>query len=245
VNDEGAARIRALVQAISDLGELSGARMLDLGAGDGEIAVELALRGARVVAVEGRAENAADIRSLGADRRAAVELIESDVRALDWAALGSFDVIVCSGLLYHLVLADALALARSMRGACTRLLLVDTEVAWGPVEQAEADGRSYSGLQFRENPSRLSSIGNEESFWLTRPSLHALLYDAGFASSWELGAPWQPRRETRVTVAALAGDRVSALELDRSRALPDPRPVEPAAGRVLRARLALAKLRQR
>ena len=53
MNDEGAARIRALVQAISDLGvALPEARALDLGAGDGEIAVELALRGASVVAVE-------------------------------------------------------------------------------------------------------------------------------------------------------------------------------------------------
>ena len=246
MNDEGAARIRALVQATSDLGvALPEARALDLGAGDGEIAVELALRGASVVAVEGRAENAADIRALSADRGVAVEVIEADVRALDWAALGSFDVIVCSGLLYHLGLADSLALARSMRAACGRLLLMDTEVAWGPVEEASADGRPYCGLNFREHPSRLSSIGNDESFWLTRASLHALLHDAGFASSWELGAPGQPRRGERATVAALVGERVERLELEATRTLPEARPVELTPGRLERARLALARARRR
>jgi SAM-dependent methyltransferase len=242
VNDEGAARIRALVQAA---GELRGARVIDLGAGDGEIAVELALRGASVTAVEGRPENAADIRALAARHGAAVDVIETDVRALGWEALGSFDLIVCSGLLYHLALADALALARAMHEACARLLLVDTEVAWGPLEEASADGRSYSGLSFREHPSRLSSIGNDDSFWLTRASLHALLHDAGFASSWELGTPGQPRRETRATVAALVGERVERLQLEPERTLPAARPAEPVPGRMMRARLALARLRRR
>src|SRR4051812_12604296 len=95
-SDEGAARIRALAQAVSDLvapGSLDGVRMLDLGAGDGAIAAELALRGASVVAVEGREQNAAAIRAqrerhaIEADR---LRVEVADVRRLDWLALGDF-----------------------------------------------------------------------------------------------------------------------------------------------------------
>jgi SAM-dependent methyltransferase len=245
MNDEGAARIRALVQAIGDLaGGPGGKRVLDLGAGDGEIAVELALRGALVTAVEGRLENADLIRALRAERgvsKAALEVLVADVRELKWETLGAFEIVVCSGLLYHLTATDAAELAAHIRDACTRLALIDTEVAWGPL--AEESG--YSGLRFREEPSPLSSLGNEESFWLTRASLHALLYDAGFSSSFELGAPGQPRREQRATVAALVGERVERLELDPEQVLPEARPAEPAPGRMMGARLRLARLRRR
>jgi SAM-dependent methyltransferase len=230
-------------------------RVLDLGAGAGEIAVEMALRRAAVTAVEGRAANAADARALARQHNADVEVIEADVRKLDWDALGSFDVVVCSGLLYHLQAGDALSLPRRMRGVCARLLLIDTEIAWGALEMHEKEQRSYAGLRFREHArgstaaereaSRLASLDNEESFWLTRASLHALLHDAGFSSSWELGAPGQPRREGRVTVAAIPGEPVGALELAPGGALPDPRPLEPDPGRLGRARLALARLRKR
>jgi SAM-dependent methyltransferase len=241
MNDEGAARIRALAQVVQ------GSSVLDLGAGNGEIAAELALRGASVTAVDGRVENATDIRALRDERRipkAALEVLVSDVRSLNWDVLGQFDVVVCSGLLYHLPLEDAVELARRMRAACRRMTVVDTEVAWGPLVSEEADGRRYSGLRFRERPGRLSALDDRESFWLTRASLHALLHDAGFASSWELGSPGQPRRETRATVVAYVGERVERLELEPERALPDARPVEPEPSRMMRARMVAARLRR-
>jgi SAM-dependent methyltransferase len=237
MNDEGAARIRALAQVVQ------GGAVLDLGAGNGEIAAELALRGAHVTCVEGRLENAEEIRALRGDRQIPkhrLEVLVSDVRSLQWNVLGKFDVVVCSGLLYHLPLADALELARRMHAACRRMAVIDTEVAWGPlVEEA-----GYAGLRFRERPGRLSALDEQDSFWLTRASLHALLYDAGFASSWELGSPGQPRRETRATVVAYVGERVERLELEPDRVLPDARPVEPAPSRLERARVKLARFRR-
>jgi SAM-dependent methyltransferase len=250
---EGAARVRALVQAICDLlprDDLDGLRALDLGAGGGEVAAELALRGAAVVAVEGRRANAEAIRSLRDARGLAFEVVEADVRALDWDGLGRFDAIVCSGLLYHLELPDALALARACRAAC-RLLLVDTEVAWGPLEERGLEGRRYAGLAFAEHDpgstraereaARLASLDNVESFWLTRDSLHALLHDAGFSSSWELGAPGQPRRARRATVAALAGAPTQAPLLDPRASLPAARPAERDAGAVTRGHVLLSR----
>lgn len=255
--DEGRARMRAIIQAVADLvrpGDPAGLRALDLGAGDGRIAAELALRGASVVAVEGRRANADAIVALREQSGIPAERLDvqvDDVRALDWQALGTFDVVVCSGLLYHLELRDAIALVSAIRGACTRLAVIDTEVAWGALERRDG----YSGHAFREHvtgataadreASRLASLDNDESFWLTRTSLHALLQDAGFSSSWELGAPGQPRRTTRATVAAVAGERVESLALEPDTALSDARPIEPDPARVDRARLALARLRAR
>jgi SAM-dependent methyltransferase len=258
---EGAARARALVQAIHDLlgrDDLQALRALDLGAGGGEIAAELAARGASVVAVEGRRTNAEAIRSLRNGKDLAFDVVVADVRRLDWEALGSFDVVVCSGLLYHLELPDALALVRAARSAC-RLLLVDAEVAWGPLEERVVEGRAYAGLAFAEHDAlstraereaaRLASLDNVESFWLTRDSLHALLHDAGFSSSWELGAPGQPRRTERATVAALAGKQVPGALIDAGAATPDARPLERSHGRITRGRVwlvrTLARLRGR
>lgn len=255
--EEGAARLRALAQTIADLvgaDRIDGMRALDLGAGGGELAAELALRGAAVVAIEGREQNALAIEALRDRLGIAPDLLRvqvADVRSLDWHALGSFHVVVCSGLLYHLELDDQVALARAMRAACEQIAFVDAEVAWGPVERRGG----YAGHSFREHDpgatageraaARLASLDNAESFWLTRPSLHALLHDAGFSSSWELGAPAQPRRDRRATVAAVAGDRVAALASDAGRGLGDGRPEEAAGGQVERARVGLARLRER
>lgn len=255
--EEGAARLRALAQAMADLVRpdgLDGLRAIDLGAGGGELSAELALRGAAVVAVEGRVENARAIEALGeshglGEDRLRIEV--ADVRTLDWAALGRFDVVVCSGLLYHLELDDQIALAHAMRNACSRVAFVDTEVAWAPVERR----RRFAGHSFREHAAaasaeersaaRLASLDNLESFWLTRASLHALLHDAGFSSSWELGAPGQPRRERRATVVAFAGERVVAPASQPDAAPGDGRPGEPRPRRVDRARIGLARLRER
>jgi SAM-dependent methyltransferase len=255
--EEGAARVRALAQAVADLVRpdgLEGLRAIDLGAGGGELSAELALRGAAVVAVEGRDQNAAAIEALRERHgipaeRLRVEL--ADVRALDWDALGRFDVVVCSGLLYHLELGDQVALARAMRAACDRIAFVDTEVAWGAVERRGG----YTGHSFREHDpgasaadrraARLASLDNQESFWLTRASLHALLHDAGFSSSWELGAPDQPRRRQRATVVAIAGEPVATLATDPAAALPGGRPADPVGGRLDRARIGFARLRER
>lgn len=250
----GTARTRAVIQAIQDFlgGDAwSELRMLDLGAGYGQIAAESATRGATVVAVDARRQNLDDIArfhespAIDPDR---LQLVEADVRGLDWDALGAFDVIICSGLLYHLPLDAGIKLLAELRPACKRLTVIDTEVAPGPETTLTLDGLSYAGRLVREHApgddegkrlaERFASMDYQHSFWPTRPTLHAMLARAGYSSSYELGQPAQPRREGRATILAVVSDQVDELLAFPDTALADRTPVEFKVSAAQRAEMA-------
>jgi SAM-dependent methyltransferase len=183
---------RRILQPVADavarpLGEL---RVLDLGALEGLYAIELARQGAEVVAIEGREGNAAKARfaaeALGLER---LDVVHADVRSLTRAEHGEFDVVLCLGLLYHLDTPDVFELVRTIASVCRRLAVFETQVALAARETRGWEGREYAGRVYREPPAPWSSIGNPESFWLTRPSLLNLLADAGFTSVAELLSP--------------------------------------------------------
>src|SRR5947207_7733159 len=153
----GAARTRAVMQILRDVWGADGwdgIRVLDLGAGYGQIAGECATRGATVVAVDARRQNLDDIARFHASPAVdpeRLQLVAADVRSLDWPALGVFDVIICSGLLYHLPLDAGIRLLAELRPACRRLTIVDTEVAPGPERTELIAGRPYAGRLVREH----------------------------------------------------------------------------------------------
>src|SRR5688572_20547653 len=99
-------RLRWLLQLASDLwrGELEGLRVLDLGCEEGHFAVEFARHGADVVAVDVREEHLERTRFLAEATGVADRLttVRADVRELDPAQLGEFDLVLCLGLHYHL-----------------------------------------------------------------------------------------------------------------------------------------------
>ena len=212
-------RTLAVLQAASDaLGrDLAGARVLDLGAAEGRHSIEFARHGAEVVALEGRPGNCEKIRflkdALSLDR---LEVVQGDVRALSVEEHGTFDVVLCLGLLYHLEGEAAVRLIQSIAAVTRRLAIVDTLVSLTPRQEIEVDGRAYSGRPIREfdpgagldDQLRLSrsSIGNPESLWLTRPSLYNALVDAGFTSVLELRMPRFKQTVDRVQVVALRGE---------------------------------------
>jgi 2-polyprenyl-3-methyl-5-hydroxy-6-metoxy-1,4-benzoquinol methylase len=103
-------RLRRITQTIADLSgkpwhEL---RVLDLGSLEGLFAMEFASRGAKVVAIEGRAVNHEKAR-FAAEQKGLrdIEFVTEDVRNFSKERFGVFDVVVCSGLLYHLPGTDA------------------------------------------------------------------------------------------------------------------------------------------
>jgi SAM-dependent methyltransferase len=208
------AKVRRVMQLTADLtgrpaGEL---RILDLGCGEGVYAIEAALRGARVVALDARTERMAEGMAVaGRHGLDTVEFRQEDVRHASRDRHGRFDVVWLLGLLYHLEAPDALALLRRVR-EMTETLIVDTLVATAARDEAEG----YEGERVREHADDdppdvrrarvLRSIDNAFAFRFTRASLVRALRDAGFTSVLECHAPPEPEKQAdRLTLAALGG----------------------------------------
>jgi SAM-dependent methyltransferase len=219
-----AERVHAALQIAADAldRELREVRVLDLGAAEGEFAVEFARQGAEVVAIEGRHRSAEKARSLadelGLER---LTVVEADVRTLSVEEHGRFDLVLCLGLLYHLDAPAAVELVQTLAEVATRLVVIETHVALTPRSPVTIGGRTYSGRRkrefdpgaSREEQERLSrsAIGNPESFWFTRPSLFNLLVDAGFTSVLEVRVPRVVKRADRITLVAFRGQPRTVL----------------------------------
>ncbi len=115
--DITAARLEHL--AALDL-PLAGRSVIDVGCGIGRLSEFFVERGCDVLCVDGRAENIEQLRRLYPERRAAVVDVTTD-QLLEH---GSFDVVFCYGLLYHLT--DPLAFLRSAASICRELMIVET-----------------------------------------------------------------------------------------------------------------------
>ena len=125
--------------------DLRGKRVLDLGTRDGFFAFECERRGAEVVAVD-YAEM--ELTGFGAARRiygSGIEYVQANVYDLDPDRLGTFDVVLFLGVLYHLR-HPLLALDR-LRPLCRSLLIVESLVC---------DARFFTGFETSEPLARLA-----------------------------------------------------------------------------------------
>ena len=197
---------------------LAGLRVLDLGCGEGLYALEFAQAGAQVTAIEGRRSNLA--RCEFARRALALEgvrFLEEDVRDVSLERHGRFDLILCSGILYHLDSPAAFDLLRALKPMCEGgALFVDTRIALQPEVEVVYGDVGYWGSLYREHAPDASpgqkaadtgaSLDNEHSFWFTRPALANVLLDLGFTSVAEcLGPVPLMLRADRVCLVACAG----------------------------------------
>jgi SAM-dependent methyltransferase len=223
--------IARIAQFVEDFGgkPISELRVLDLGAYEGGFSVELASRGAQVVAVEAREPHVAKMQfakdALGLDR---LDVVRADVRELasfDWAA---FDVVLCLGILYHLGAPDCFRLIETVAGLCQGLALVETQIAVAPREEVSFGGRTYTGVTYVEDlawPG--AAIDNVHSFWLTKASLLNLLQDVGFSSVAECLVPAVPETLVfldHVTLIARKGEVVEPMSLNPEAAVAWRRP---------------------
>jgi SAM-dependent methyltransferase len=220
-------RLRRILQTVSDLAgrPLDGVRILDLACLEGLFAVELARRGARVLGIEAREGNVARARFaadvLGLEDFA---VVQDDVRNLSKEKHGSFEIVLCLGILYHLPAPDVFAFAQRIAEVTERVAVFDTHVALpqterkllGPPITREYGGQTYEGRDYAEfdphssEEDRLkwawSTLDARPSFWPTRESLVRLLTAAGFSSLHEsLTPPWTAMPEDRVTFVAFRG----------------------------------------
>jgi hypothetical protein len=184
--DSAERRIRRTLQVVSDNATkpLDQLRILDLGSYEGGFAIEFALHGADVVATEVRDAHVAKLRfakdALGLTN---LEVVHDDVRNLDAAALGTFDVVLCLGLLYHLRSVDLVPFMTAMSSVCGRLMIVETQISLYDRETVPGAQRNYYGQRVREEAQYPGAAADSnDAFWLTKASLLNLLSDVGFTS---------------------------------------------------------------
>jgi SAM-dependent methyltransferase len=156
---------RARLDHLEKLGlPVDGKSVIDVGCGTGRLSEHFAQRGCEVTCVDGRAENIEQLRASYPGRTAAVVDVESDALLEQ----GSFQVVFCYGLLYHL--AEPWGFLQRAGKLAGELLLLETCVA-------DAEEPMLSLVRDPDDPTMaLRAVGS-------RPSaayIAAALASAGF-----------------------------------------------------------------
>lgn len=153
-------KVRCAVQLIADATgrPFSDLRIADLGCLEGIYAAEFGLRGSEVLGIEGREANIAKAvfacETLGLSR---VRFVLDDVRNFSREKYGSFDAVLCWGLLYHLDVPDVFAFLENLAGAC-RYAVIDTHISLGDKELAGLPEEAFWWGHPKEFQSELSSF---------------------------------------------------------------------------------------
>lgn len=187
--------LKKIVGMIGDVAQcdLKELRILDLACLEGQYAIELALHGAKVVGIEGREANikkavfSRDVLGLKN-----LEFYQDDVRNLSIEKYGEFDVVLCSGILYHLDSPDVFSFLESIYEVCKKFVIIDTHIASAPNIIVTYKNFNYKGQIFIEHAPTSSleerlerkwaSIDNVKSFWFTKAALYNFLTRTGFSS---------------------------------------------------------------
>ena len=177
---------------------LRGCNVLDLGCLEGGISIHLAQEGARCTGIDVRSKHLIKAKfaakCLGLQRRCT--WLEANVTSQNlWEQLKKFDLIICSGLLYHLDAIDILPLLRNMRKACKKdtLVIIDSNIAPQPLKYFAQTGEpTLWGCEWSEHEPNSSasermaagwsSMHNNSAFWLTERSLVNALVSAGLGT---------------------------------------------------------------
>jgi Methyltransferase domain len=215
-------KLRRILQVVSDAASkpLESARLLDLACHEGIYAIEFARHGASVLGIEGRQahiEKGMFVKdALSLDN---LNFIQDDVRNLSKDKYGSFDVVLCLGILYHLEVPDVFRFIESIAEVCDDIAVIDTRIAPGPTLPYVYDGTKYWGNRISEGhqPSDTpeekikrywASLDNVTSFHLSRTSLYCMLGRVGFTSVYECYIPPEPEKPVdRITLLAIKGRR--------------------------------------
>ncbi len=205
-------RLRRILRCCLDLSPrpISEMRVLDLACLEGQYGIELALHGAReVVGVDIRKGNIEKSRYVARQLNLNnIRFIEANVLELSRENIGTFDLVICSGIFYHIHQDSLESFAHTVADLCDHLTILDTFVSSKDVEAINSNGRKYYGRTYVEHDEsttmgeRISdvwaSVHNTTSFWLTHHSLMNMLNTVGFTSILRQELP---------TMAATSDDR--------------------------------------
>lgn len=180
------------------------ARILELGSLEGGHSFALAAREStvEVVSIEGRRSNiekAEFVQSVIGDHK--VKLVEANVESIDFADLGRFDAVFCSGLLYHLP--RPWEIVPKLAAASPNVFI------WTQISEEKNAKRlkaGWRGKYYREGGFRdpLSGL-SRRSFWLSLGSLIGLLTSNGYKETRIFEHNLNHPKGHSVTLAATAG----------------------------------------
>lgn len=188
-------------------GGAQGKTAVDLGCLEGGLSWELWRAGLKVLGVEGREDNLERCLLVREYFQAgdAMQFVRADVR--EFRPGRTFDVVLCSGLLYHLDDPAAYIAELGRLTAPGGLLYLDTHVAPEDVDLPQCEYRAHlsalkageqRGVQLRwreyaEDVTQAeSSVGNAVSLWLDIASHVELLLRAGFSRVFEMHGYFGP-----------------------------------------------------
>jgi tRNA (mo5U34)-methyltransferase len=158
--------------------DMTGKRFLDVGCWEGANCVEAVRRGAeQVVGVDlcTSDELARNVERYG------FEFLQLDVLSEKWLELDTFDVVLCSGVLYHVE--NVISLLLRLRRVTGELLVLETAT----IEVAEED---TPVLVFRPD----EEVNNPSNWWFpNRRGLYAMLETCGFAEIVDVDVRERPK----------------------------------------------------
>jgi hypothetical protein len=218
-------KLRRIIQTISDFIQkpFNQLRILDLALLEGLYGIECARQGANVLGLDIRQENL-DKTQLVLDflELSNMTLVLDDVRNISTEKYGSFDVVLCLGILYHLDYNDIFDFLNKIYNITTNLVIFDTHISFSHNHLFSYKNIKYYGVRYLEHPNKKSnsekikdvwkSIDNNYSAYLTRSSFINMLSQIGFTSASEVYLPGEPDKPlNRITLAAFKGKKIELI----------------------------------
>jgi len=165
------ARGETIRRVVTELRQALGlASAVDAGCGIGFFSQILQECGLSVRGFDGRAANVAEAR----ERFAAIPFEQGDIESQEILKLGTFDLTLCFGLLYHLE--NPMLAIRHLRALTGKGLLLESMCIPG----------SGTGMVLREEPSAADQSLTDIALYPTESCLVKMLYRAGFAAVYRI-----------------------------------------------------------